>query len=203
MTVRHRIVGDLSSLPHHAFGPRSLMWWGVLGFMLIEGTAFLLAGGSYFFLAGHVRPWPPAADPPDLLWGTLFTLLILLSEIPNVWLKKQARAERDAPVRLGLIIMSLAAGLLLVVRWQEFGALNTRWDRDPYGSIIWALMLLHTTHLITDFGDTAFVTLTAHTHAPDGEFFAEISDNSLYWRFVVLTWLPIYALVYWGPRVLG
>jgi cytochrome c oxidase subunit 3 len=82
------------------------MWWGVLGFMLIEGTGFLLAGGSYFFLVGHVQPWPPGQVPPRLTWGVVFTVLILLSELPNLWTKAQARAYRDGPTRLGLVVMS-------------------------------------------------------------------------------------------------
>jgi cytochrome c oxidase subunit 3 len=200
--IRHRIVGDLTDLPDHAFGPRSLMWWGVLGFMLIEGTGFLLAGGAYFFLVGHVQPWPPGQVPPRLTWGVVFTVLILLSEIPNLWTKAQAKAYRDGPTRLGLVLMSVIGFVLLGVRWMEFGALNTRWDADPYGSIIWALMFLHTVHVITDLGDTVFITVVSFTHPIDGNHFSGVADNCVYWRFVVLSWLPIAALVYLGPRLL-
>jgi len=27
-----------------------------------------------------------------------------------------------------------------------------------------------------------------------------VDDDAVYWAFVVLTWLPFYALVYWAPR---
>jgi cytochrome c oxidase subunit 3 len=98
--------------------------------------------------------------------------------------------------------MSLAGFVLLGVRWLEFGALNTRWDADPYGSIIWALMFLHTVHVITDLGDTLFITVTV-VHPPDRrQPLLGVADNCVYWRFVVLTWLPIAALVYLGPRLL-
>ena len=29
----------------------------------------------------------------------------------------------------------------------------------------------------------------------------DVSENSLYWYFVVVAWLPIYALIYWAPRL--
>jgi len=43
MTLPVHFTRDLSELPTHAFGTRSLTWWGVVGFMLIEGTGFALA----------------------------------------------------------------------------------------------------------------------------------------------------------------
>nr|WP_233217482.1 cytochrome c oxidase assembly protein [Trinickia dabaoshanensis] len=30
-----------------------------------------------------------------------------------------------------------------------------------------------------------------------------MSENALYWCFVVLSWLPIYAVIYIAPRMLG
>jgi cytochrome c oxidase subunit 3 len=200
--IRQRIVGDLSHLPDHAFGPRSLMWWGILGFMLIEGTGFLLAGGAYFFLVGHVQPWPPSQTPPALTWGVVFTVLIVLSEIPNAWTNAQAHAYRDRQTRIGLVVMSLVGAVLLAIRFLGFQTLNTRWDANPYGSIIWALMILHTVHVITDLGDTLFITVVSFIWPFDGGEYAGVSDNCVYWRFVVLTWLPIAGLVYLGPRLL-
>ena len=44
------VVGDLSNLPDHNFGPTSLGWWGVIGYMLIEGMGFVLAIGAYYYL---------------------------------------------------------------------------------------------------------------------------------------------------------
>jgi heme/copper-type cytochrome/quinol oxidase subunit 3 len=201
MSRRTRVVGDLSALPEYAFGHRSIMWWGTVHFMLIEGTGFLLACGAYFYLRGQVDGWPPSSPPPGLLWSGLFTVLLLLSAIPNVVLDGLARAQRLGPTRIGVIVM-LALGLvLLVLRAWEFTTLNERWDKNAYGSIIWALMLLHTTHLITDVFDTGVLAVVLFTNEVDGRRFSDVSDNVLYWHFVVLTWLPIYALVYWVPRL--
>ena len=59
--------------------------------MVIEGAAFALAFAAYFFLMGHEQGWPPEGRAaPDLLAGTLFTIVILLSEIPNTMIKRAA-----------------------------------------------------------------------------------------------------------------
>jgi cytochrome c oxidase subunit I+III len=34
-----------------------------------------------------------------------------------------------------------------------------------------------------------------------GKRFVDVSENALYWWFVVLTWLPIYATLYLAPRM--
>jgi heme/copper-type cytochrome/quinol oxidase subunit 3 len=35
----------------------------------------------------------------------------------------------------------------------------------------------------------------------DEHRFVDVSENSLYWYFVVLTWLPIYGFIYFAPRI--
>jgi hypothetical protein len=32
-------------------------------------------------------------------------------------------------------------------------------------------------------------------------FFGDVWDNGLYWVFIVLAWIPLFALVYLGPYV--
>lgn len=202
MTREPDFTTDVSALPDHAFGHRSLTWWGVIAFMVIEAVAFAMAIASYFFLMNHQDKWPPdPVLPPDLLAGTLFTLVMLASEIPNSWTKKVAEKEDIASVRRGLVVMTLVGIPLFVLRGFEFASLNVGWTDNPYGSVLWMLLVLHTTHVLTDWIDTATLTVLMHTrHGHSGRRFADVSENSLYWRFVWLTWLPIYLLIYWVPR---
>jgi cytochrome c oxidase subunit III len=201
--IQTRVVGDLSGLPEHGYGPRTIMWWGVLGFMLLEGSAFVLLFGAYLFIAGQYPELPPGGtNPPDLLWGTLFTLALLVSLIPN-YMAKRAALKQDKPrTRLALITLTAAVVALLVIRFLEFPHLNVRWDANAYGSIVWALMFSHLVHILTDFGDTLGLTIFIHTHEFDKGRFSDVTDNCMYWNFVVLSWLPIYALVYWAPRLM-
>jgi heme/copper-type cytochrome/quinol oxidase subunit 3 len=106
-------------------------------------------------------------------------------------------------VQICLIAMSLIGLGLVGIRWLEFQALNVRWDANAYGSIVWALMILHTTHLLTDLADTIGLAIFSFTHEVDTNRFSDVADNGLYWHFVLVAWLPIYALVYWAPRLAG
>ena len=191
---------DVGSLPSFGFSHRSLMWWGTLGLMAIEGTVFALAVVTYFYLRSHAQRWPLASPPPALLWGTLNTAILLVSLWPNHLAKQAAeRLDREGVQRWLTACLGIAV-LFLVVRWLEFDALHVRWDADAYGSIVWTLMGLHTFHLITDTWDTAVLDVLFFTGPLEGKRFVDVSENALYWIFVVLSWLPIYAVVYLAPR---
>lgn len=197
-----KIEHDLSDLPTFGFGPRTLTWWGTLGFMALEGTGFVLAVGSYLYLMTLAPKWPLNAPQPDYWPGTVVTLLLLASMPLNLLLSRWAKACDLVKVRWGLVGMTLLGLAPLVVRWFEFPALQARWDANAYGSVVWFLLGLHTTHLITDVADTVVLTALMFTrHGKNGRRFSDTSDNAFYWDFVVLTWLPIYFILYWLPRL--
>jgi cytochrome c oxidase subunit III len=191
---------DVSRLPGYAFSHHSLMWWGTMGIIFIEGTMFVLMIAIYFYLRNYAREWPPGLLPPDLFWGTLNTAVLLVSGIPNQWYKKAAEKEDLIKVRIGLLVSIVFAIAFIVIRVFEFGALNCNYDTNAYGSAVWTLLGLHTIHLVTDFLDTVVLTALMFTKKVNGRRFSDVSDNAFYWWFVVLVWLPIYVVLYWVPR---
>ena len=195
-----RVVGDLSTLPAAGFRTHGLWFWAALGFMAIEGTGFALACASYIYLMGGAKQWPLQGSAPDLLWGTLMTVLLVGSLVPTFLMSRAARRRQEGPTKLWAVVVFALNTLALGVRYMEFPHLNAHWDQDAYGSIVFALMFLHTTHLITDFIDTAFLTAFLFTGSVDTERFSDVDDDAVYWAFVVFNWVPIYLLIYWAPR---
>jgi len=191
---------DVARLPTYVFGSHSMMWWGTMGLMLIEGTVFAITVVVYFYLRSHSQTWP-VNPPPDLLWGSINTAILLASMVPNQLAKRAAEHERRQHARWWLLVCLGFALAFLIVRVFEFGALNTRWDANAYGSVVWMLLALHTTHLITDTIDTAVLAVLMFTGPLEGKRFVDVSENAMYWYFVVGSWLPIYAVIYWGARL--
>jgi cytochrome c oxidase subunit I+III len=201
MTARRTL--DVSALAPGAFGYRSLMWWGTMGMILIEGTAFALAIGAYFYLRTRTTHWPPhGVAPPDVFWGTVNTVVLVASAIPNAITKRAAERIDLRGVRLWLVVCLLFGVAFNVIRVFEFMHLNIRWDHDAYGSVMWLLLGLHTTHIATDVLDTGVLTALMFAGPIEERRFVDVAENSLYWYFVVGTWLPIYAVIYWAPRVI-
>ncbi|WP_433695508.1 cytochrome c oxidase subunit 3 [Paraburkholderia phenoliruptrix] len=192
---------DVRHLPSFGFGHRSLMWWATMCLMLIEGTVFAIAAMAYFYLRGLTASWPLNAAPPQLLWGTANTAILLVSMWPNQLAKRAADRQDRARSRLWLAVCLLFALAFLVLRAFEFAALNVSWYTNSYGSVVWLLLGLHTTHLITDAVDTAVLAVLLFTGPFEGKRFVDVSENAMYWYFVVLSWLPIYAVIYLAPRL--
>jgi cytochrome c oxidase subunit I+III len=195
-------VIDAAELPTYAFGHRSLMWWGTFGMIAIEGSVFALAAFVYFYVRTRVDEWPPSALPPELIWGTANTILMLVSLIPNYLTKRAAEAEDLPKVRLGIWVCVAFGVGFLILRALEFTTLNCRWDTNAYGSAVWMLLGLHTLHVLTDFWDTTVLAVLMMQDKIEGKRYVDAAENGMYWYFVVLAWLPIYALIYFGARVL-
>lgn len=193
-------VLDVRGLPSFDFSQRSLMWWGTAGLMAIESTVFALAVVVYFYLRTHSDLWPMRSPPPELLWGTLNTVVMLVSAWPNQLAKRASMKLDKGGVQLWLSVCTVLGFLILVLRGLELTALNVRWDADAYGSIVWMIMLLHTTHLLTDTYDTTVLDVLFFKGPLEGKRYVDVNENAIYWDFVVLSWLPIYAVIYFGPR---
>ncbi|MDB5502433.1 MAG: cytochrome c oxidase subunit [Tardiphaga sp.] len=193
---------DVADLPLHGMGSKSPSWWGTAAFMLIEGTGFALAIMVYLYLMSVAPTWPLETKLPDLWPGTLMTIVLLASVLPNIWVARAAERGDLRKVRIGLIVMTVAGIVPLVIRPFEFPAMHIKWDGNAYGSVTWMLLGLHTTHLVTDLIETIVLAgLMFSRHADNPRRYGDVQDNAMYWHFVVLTWLPLYVCLYWVPRL--
>jgi cytochrome c oxidase subunit I+III len=202
-SVPARVRGDaldVAQLPRYGFSHRSLMWWGNVALCAIEGSAFAFMIVIYFYLRSLAQTWPSGGAAPDLLWGTLNLAIILISAIPNYYADRAAIDHDLNKVRLLLILGCLCGLALCGVRALEFTTLNVRWDDSAYGSVVWMLLGLHTFNLVTDVADTMVLTAVMYKLPIEGKRFVDIAENSGYWDFIVVTWVPIYAVISWAPR---
>lgn len=193
---------NVAELPTVVFSHRSLIWFGTAGLMAIEGTMFAITVASYFYLRTRSSDWPPGLMPPRLLAGMLNLGLFLISLVPNIWVQKVSEKGDLRRSQFGLVIMTLIGVGNIGLRVWEFPSLMCTWDANAYASVVWTLMGLHTVHIVTDWFDTAVLTVLMFSSKVEGRRFMDVSENSDYWYFVVFTWIPIWAVIYIAPRLL-
>jgi cytochrome c oxidase subunit I+III len=199
-----RRVGDVSSLPTSAFGHVTPQWWGVVGMTAIEGTIFALCVASYFYLRLQVPAWPPRPIPlPDLLPGTINTILILLGMWSTRVVETHAlRLDRALVLKHSLIFAALTLAIM-ATRFYEFEAFHAKWDTNAYGSIIWITLFFHSLHLLTTFLENAVLIAYISSRGLDEKRALDLQLNRVYWDFIAGSWLVLYGVLYFGPRVLN
>ena len=202
MPRRTQPVVDVSELPDLAFGPNDIMWWGTLGFVVIEGFTLVVCAAVLVYLTQNYPTWPPAGTPRPSLVAPTIQMLLMLSSVPLIgWIAKRAREFDLARVRNGLVLASLANAAFVGLRvWELVRSLNVKWDTNAYGSALWLVLAMHGTLLLVEFVEVSGMTLMFWFAPVEEKHFSDVTDMMFYWLFMVLGWVPLYILCFWLPR---
>ena len=197
-----RQVLDIAHLPDSAFGHRDLMWWGTVGFMVIEGFTLALCAVVYVYLGKNFDAWPPLGTPEPSLGVPTLQVAVMLLSIPVVrWLSRSARRFDLGQVRIALVVATLFAAAFVGLRAVELlDSLNVKWSTNAYGSAQWLVVGAHATLILIELVEVAGLALMFWIAPIEEKHFSDADDVAFYWYFMVLAWLPLYVLCFWGPR---
>ena len=200
---RRRGDSTCADLPSFGFGTRSLMWWGTLGLMAIEGTVFALAIMMYFYLRSQRRAWPMRTRRrPTCCWGTLNTLDPAREPACRTsWPSARPSGSTARGVQLWLVVC-LAVRRRVPRRARRSSSPRSTCAGTPTPTARSSGCCSACTRRTSSPTpvDTAVLAVLFFTGPLEGKRFVDVSENALYWYFVVLSWLPIYAVIYWAPR---
>lgn len=203
MTPERRVL-DVSHLPTMPFGRQSLPFWGTLGFIIVEGFTLVLMLASYFYLRLGEAEWPPTpTKDPEYILPAVHTLLMLVVLYPMKKAGAAAHAFDRRAVTKWLTISSAITFVTLALRGWELHGLDSRYDTHAYGSVTWGILVLHGTLLVTDLLETIVLAVMFGVGKAERKHYPDVSDAEIYQYFLSLSWLPIYVIVYWGPRFLN
>jgi cytochrome c oxidase subunit III len=202
MTQRLRSVMDLRALPDVVFGPRDVMWWGTLGFVLIEGFTLALCAAAYLYVTQNFSTWPPEHTPlPSLVAPTVQVVVMLVSLIPATWTARAAKRYDLGAVRIGLTIATAFAIAIVGLRaWELLVSLNVKWDANVYGSVQWLVLGAHATLLAVELVEIGGMMLIFWLAPVEEKHMSDVTDMVFYWYFMIFSWLPLYVLCFWLPR---
>ena len=202
--MKRRPVADVAVLPDHAFSYHAPIWWGNLLMIFIEGAAFALLAASYFYLSRNFDTWPPSRTLPPDLGVSLINLLLLVVSVFPFWRAAELARVHEPPALVGLWLMfGVLFGIgAIVLRGFEFHALHTRYDSNAYGSITWTILGVHLAHLIAGTIETFLIGLVMFVGPIEKKHYTDATVMAVYWYFVVISWVALYAIVFLAPRFL-
>ena len=200
--MNERPAVDVSQLPTVAFGPRTTLWLGFVGVIIVEGMMILLIAVAYFYLWARGTAWPPGVSAPPLFAASLNTAVFVLSMWPAVRMKRAAAQGQTGPVRTWLLAFSATAIVSLVLTGWSFASLNVRWDTNAYGSLVWMLLGTETVVLLVAALKIWVLTLYMFRGITEGRRFMNVHASGDYWLLVVALWLLTWAVIYVAPRLM-
>jgi heme/copper-type cytochrome/quinol oxidase subunit 3 len=188
---------DVSGLPSYAFGRRDPRWGAVMLLIAIEGSVFGLMLFCYFYLRTRIEVWPNTSPGPrEQAYGALILSTLALSALATHLVNLAAYRPDLRRAKLWLGITTLLSAVALVLRAFELSRLPFRWDSNPFGSVFWGTLALHTMHLTAGTIENALFLALLHWGPIEKKHLVDLEVNGVYWYFVVLSWLPLYAVLY-------
>lgn len=195
-------VIDVSALEEETADSRSVLWWGNLSMMAIEGAIFAMLIATYLYLRMVNLDWPPSTvPPPDLLWSSVNLAILLLTFIPALILDRAALHDNVPLCRLALGACIVAGAAFLIIQFRILANIGFKWSDHAYGSVVWTSVGYHILHVISATAETALLFVYSLVRPILKKQRLDFRCTAVYWYFVILMWLPFYFIVFIEPHL--
>ncbi len=202
MTARRTL--DVSSLPPYDISSQAPLWWGQLMLAAIEGTTFFILIAIYFYMRLSVDVWPPPGTQlPHTLLPSIALVPLFLSAPAAYWASEAAKRNDRGKMVLWLVANVVLGFAFIVVRAAEVATFNFTWRTDAHGTIVWSILFLHTLDAVADLLFTVVLIVIIASGRYGEKQRLGVHVDSVVWYFIVLIWIPLYVVVYWGPHLVG
>lgn len=181
--------------PHHWPQGLTAARMGLGVFLAVATSLFALCVSAYVGRMAHGSDWA-MAPLPGMLWVNSGVLVLASVGLQGAW--NAARAHRHGAVlwRLaagGLLSVGFIAGQYLV--WQQLAAAGYYADTNPAHAFFYLLTGLHALHLLGGLAAWAGPLARLLRGATTAEVEGAVELCALYWHYLLLVWLALFALL--------
>ena len=202
---RESRTGIEAGLPLFSTGLSSPIWWGMVGAIAAGGMIFATLAYTYFYLRLFSSEWPQGSLPvPALGLSTVAFGALVLAVAPAIWSIRALRGENLKHAGLALALTALMAVSFIVIQLVDLSGLSFSPQTNAYASIYfllnWATIASAGVGVILAIA--ALIATRNETAQTPGPLALQVEVVALYWRFVAVAALFVFAIVYIAPRVL-
>lgn len=165
----------------------------------LAAVAMLFVAFTTAYLARRQEPgWGTVAMPP-VLWLT--TAILLASSGTLEWARRRIAAGDIRGLQRGLAATTwLGAAFLLgqLAAWRSVASQGAYISTNPHSGFFYLLTGAHGAHLLGGLGALGIILWKAYAGRYGVASHAGVGVFALYWHFLDLLWLYLFALLFWA-----
>lgn len=172
--------------------------WLFLGSEVMFFTGLI---GAYIVLrfGQGADNWPQPHNTLNVPLTAFNTFLLICSSVTLVWGLQAIQAGKSVQGNWGLILTTLFGAVFVGVQAYEYNELwhhGVRPDTNLFGSCFYAMTGFHGLHVAVGVIAMAVVTVMSLKGKFSPKCYAPVELTGLYWHFVDLVWILLFAIVY-------
>ncbi len=167
---------------------------GLWTFLAVVTSLFALFLSAYL-MRMKLGDWRPLAEP-NLLW--LNTAILALASVAFQLAKGAASRGQLLTVKVGLIVGGVCTTMFLLgqlVAWQQLNASGYFMTGNPANSFFYLLTALHGLHLLGGMWVWGRTTTRVLTSADVESVRLSVELCTVYWHYLLLVWIGLFALL--------
>jgi cytochrome c oxidase subunit 3 len=173
---------------------------GILLFIVSEVMLFGSFFASYFFIRAVATegPWPPEPFELPVLIAGINTVILVSSSFTIHWALEGIRRGNRNALKAGLALTWLLGATFLFIQLNEYVHIGFSGRDGAFGSIFYGLTGLHGAHVFIGLLLLTFANIRAWRghFGPAAKDHLGVEVPGIYWHFVDVMWIIVYASVY-------
>jgi cytochrome c oxidase subunit III len=197
--VPEAVVARELELAVGPIGRRGLGWWGVGTLVATEAALFAYLLFSYYYTCATAPPDWVIESRPSLKLALPNTVLLVASSFVAWWGERGVLTRRRNQALIGFGIAFLMGSLFALVQCYEWHAKPFRLGSSSYGSLYFVTTGFHMAHVLAGILVLAAIFLWTALDYFSPRRRLSVSAGVLYWHFVDVVWLFVFATYYLTP----
>ena len=170
--------------------------WLFLGSEVMFFTGLI---GAYIVLRFGQNGWPDPTKALNVPLTAFNTFLLICSSVTLVYGLQHIQAGNRGKGNVGLVLTTLFGAVFVAIQGYEYYELyhhGVRPDVNLFGSCFYAMTGFHGLHVFVGVVAMAWVSLMGLAGKFNPKYYAPVELTGLYWHFVDLVWIILFAIVY-------
>jgi cytochrome c oxidase subunit III len=172
----------------------------ILGMFLFIASEIMLFGAfftAYFFVrVVNGTPWPTPPFHLPVFVALINTCILVTSSFTIHWATQSIKRGNRAGLQAGLVLTFLMGLTFLITQMIEYARVGFAPHDGAFGTIFYCLTGLHGAHVFVGLSILFFMTVRAFRGHFSAESHHGVEIGGIYWHFVDVMWIVVYATVY-------